>query len=96
MPSLTVHYQTDAERRDIERAIAYVAELHQLAQGCPPADLLDTCEGLALDKGRALLRDGLASVVQARIDAAEKKGATPNDCRATTRAATKGDDPARS
>ena len=96
MPSLMIHYQTDAERRDIERAVAYVAELHQLAQGCPPADLLEACEGLALGKGRALLRDGLASAVQARIDAAEKKGATPNDSRATTRAVTKGDDPARS
>ena len=96
MPSLTIHYQTDAERRDIERAVAYLAELHQLAQGCPPAELLDTCEGLAQDKGRALLRDGLASAVQARIDDAEKRGATPNDFRATTSAATRGDDPARS
>lgn len=96
MPSLTIHYQTDAERRDIERAVVYFAELHQLAQGCTPADLLDTCEGLALDKGRALIRDGLASVVQARIDDAEKKGATPYDFRATTRDATRDDDPARS
>lgn len=96
MPSLTIHFHTDAERRDIERAVAYVAEMHQLAQGCPPADLLDTCEGLALDKGRALLRDGLASAVQGRIDAAEQKGATPNDSRATTRAGTRGDGPARS
>ena len=96
MPIMTIHYQTDAERRDIERAAAYVAELHQLAQGCPPADLLDTCEGLALDKGCALLRDGLASAVQARIDVAEKKGVTPNDSRATTPGGTKGHDPARS
>ena len=95
MPILTISYQTEAERRDIERAIAYVAEMHQLAQGCPPGDLLDTCEGLALDKGRAMLRDGVASVVQSRIDAAEKKGAPPNDFRATTKAATKDDGFAR-
>lgn len=96
MPSLTIHYQTDAERRDIERAIAYVAEMHQLAQGCPPGDLLDTCEGLALDKGRDLLRDGIASAVQGRIDAAEKKGDSLSDSRATTKAATKDDGSAHS
>lgn len=60
MPSLTIPYQTEAERRDIERAVAHVAELHQSAQGCPLADPLEICEGLALDKGRAPPRPAMA------------------------------------
>jgi len=90
MPTLTIHYQTEAERLAYERAIAFVAELHQVGLDSPAEAVLESCEGLALEKGRELLRDSLASAIQARVDRAEEKGATPPTSAAATPAATRG------
>ena len=95
MPTLTIHYQTEAERLAYDRAIAFVAELHQLGLDSPPETVLDACEGLALEKGRQLLRDSLASAVQARVDRLEEKGATPLTCIAVMPAAARADAAAR-
>ena len=75
MATGTFEYRTDAERKAIERAIAFVAELHDLALTAPSGQVLDHCEGQALNRGRDLLRATLQEAVQARIDTAEvKKG----------------------
>jgi hypothetical protein len=74
MPTLTVEYRDDAERLALEQAIAYVGHLHQIAQDAPPGTVLDACEQLSLDEGRALLRNTLAAALQGRIDADEQKG----------------------
>lgn len=66
-------YRTEAERKAIERAIAFVAELHDLAGTAPSGHVLDRCEQQAVDAGRVLLRSTLQDAVQARIDAAESK-----------------------
>jgi hypothetical protein len=76
MPILTIEYDTDAERPQYERAIAYVREMMQLGATAPHGTALDACEALALDRGRALLRDNLAAAVQARADAGKKSPAT--------------------
>jgi hypothetical protein len=81
MPILTIEYDTDAERLQYERAIAYVREMMQLGATAPHGTAphgtaLDACEALALDRGRALLRDNLAAAVQARADAGKKSPAT--------------------
>ena len=89
MPTLTIHYQTEAERLAYERAIAFVAELHQLGQDGPAETVLDACEGLALEKGRELLRDSLTAAIQARVDRLEEKGATRPTSAAVTPAATR-------
>jgi hypothetical protein len=73
MATGTFEYRTDSERRAIERAIAFVAELHDLALAAPPGRVLDQCEQQATDRGRDLLRDALQQAVQARIDSAEEK-----------------------
>jgi hypothetical protein len=73
MPTLTIHYATDAERLAYERAIAFVAEMHRLGLQAPDRDVINACEGLALDQGRKLLQDTLAAAVQARVDDLEKK-----------------------
>jgi hypothetical protein len=91
MPTLTIHYQTEAERLAYERAIAFVAELHQLGLDSPADSVLDACEGLALDKGRQLLRDSLAAAIQSRVDRLEEKGATRAAWPAATPAATRAD-----
>lgn len=82
MPTGTFQYQDEAERLAIETAIAFVAEMHQLAQTAPASQVISLCEGQALDQGRALLRSTLQDAVQARIDSAEQKGGAPAPARA--------------
>lgn len=94
MPTLTIAYRDAAERLLLEQAIAYATHLHQVAQDAPDGTVLQTCEQLALDKGRSLLRDTLATALEARIAGAEQKGGargsarkrTPDAPRAGTRA----------
>lgn len=82
MPTGTFEYQSDDQRAAIEQAIAFVTEMHQLAQAAPAGQVLPLCESRALDQGRALLRDTLQAAVQGRVDAAEKKGGPPGPVRA--------------
>jgi hypothetical protein len=74
MPTLTIEYKDENERLALEQAIAYISDLRQLAVDAPAGTVLDACEGLALDKGRALLRSTLAAVLGSRIAQAEQKG----------------------
>lgn len=76
MPTLTIEYRDENERRALEQAIAYVNDLRQLAIDAPAGTVLDACEGLALDKGRALLRTTLASALQSRVAVVEQKKGT--------------------
>jgi hypothetical protein len=88
--TLTVEYQTEQERAAIEQALAFVAEMRQLARSAPPGQVLDACEGHALDAGRRLLCQTLQAAAQARIDEAEKKGGRPAPARAPAAAARAG------
>lgn len=75
MPTGTFEYRDDAERVAIEQAIAFVAQMRDLALNAAPGQVLDQCEGHALDAGRDLLRSTLQQAVQTSIDHAEgKKG----------------------
>lgn len=76
MPTLTIEYRDEDERLALEQAIAYIAELRRVAVDAPAGTVLDACEGLALDKGRALLRSTLAAALQSRIARDEQKGGT--------------------
>jgi hypothetical protein len=73
MPTLTVTYDTPEERRAYERAIEFVAEMHRLGLEAPDGGVIDACEAVTLSQGSDLLRDTLASAVQARVDRLEKK-----------------------
>jgi hypothetical protein len=74
MPTLTIHYSTEAERLEIERAVAYVAEMRRVAGSAAHGTVLDACESLALDAGRKLLLDNLNAALQSRADRdAQKK-----------------------
>jgi hypothetical protein len=77
MPTLIINYQDESERLALEQAIAYVTDLRQLAIEAPDGTVLDSCEDLALDKGRALLRSTLAAALQSRIARDEQKGGPP-------------------
>jgi hypothetical protein len=74
MPTVTIEYTTEAERLALEQAIAYFAQLRQVAASAPDGTVLDACERVALGSGRALLRDTLASAIPSRVEAAEQKG----------------------
>jgi len=68
MPTLTIEYQTEAERLILEQALAFFAQMRQVAATAPDGTVLAACERVALDSGRRLVRDTLAGVVQARAD----------------------------
>jgi hypothetical protein len=87
MPTATFDYRSEQERLAIERAIAFVAEMHSLAQATPDGQVLHACEGHALDAGRDLLRLSLQQAVQARVEAAEEKGGPHASARAPDRSA---------
>ena len=72
MPTFTVEYTTEAERLELERAVAYVAEMRRVGATAAHGTVLNTCELFALDKGRQLIRDNLAATLQARADAEKK------------------------
>jgi hypothetical protein len=75
MPVGTFEYRTESERIAIERAIAFVAQLNDLALAAPPGQVLDACELQALTAGRDLLRTSLQQAVQTYVDSVdEKKG----------------------
>jgi hypothetical protein len=86
MPTGTFQYRDEAERLSIEAAIAFVAEMRQLAQAAPAGQVISLCEGQALDQGRSLLRSTLRDAVQSRIDSAEQKGGPPAPAPARARA----------
>jgi hypothetical protein len=73
MPTLTVEYTTEAERMELERAVAYLAEMRQLGSTAAPSTVMDACEKLALRAGRRLLRDNLKATVQSRAGAQKKR-----------------------
>jgi hypothetical protein len=77
MPTLTIEYATEAERLLLEQAIAFCAQMRHVAATAPDGTVLAACEQLALADGRRLLRDSLATAVQARADRgdAQKKSA---------------------
>ena len=90
MPTVTFEYRSEQERVAIERAVAFVAEMHPLAQSAPDGEILHACEGHALDAGRDLLRFTLQQAAQARGDAAEEKGGAHAPARAPALSASSG------
>jgi hypothetical protein len=73
MPTLTIEYTTESERLQLERLIAYSAELRQVAAVAESGGVLAACEAHVLDAGRRLLREHLQATVQAHIDQPQKK-----------------------
>jgi hypothetical protein len=72
MPTMTIEYATEAERVDLERVLAYVAEMRRVGATAAPGTVLSACESYALGAGRAVLRENLAAAVQGRADAEKK------------------------
>ncbi len=75
MPTGMFEYRSEGERRAIEQAIAFVAEMHDLARTAPDGQVLGWCEGQAVERGRELLRATPPGSRAARVEVAEEKGA---------------------
>ena len=76
MPTGTFEFRDDNERLAMENAIAFVAQMRDLALQAPPGQVLDRCERHALENGRELLRLTLERSAQAAaVSGDEKKGA---------------------
>lgn len=78
MPTLTIEYQTDAERLILEQAVAFFAQMRHVGATAPDGTVLAACEQVALDSGRRLVRETLAAAVQSRVgttDASQKSRA---------------------
>ena len=73
MPTGTFEYRSESERKAMERALAFVAQMHDLALSAPSGQVMDLCEGQALGAGRDLLQATLQQALQTRIDQAEEK-----------------------
>lgn len=71
MPTITLEYSTEAERLGLEQAIAFFTQMRLVAATAPAGSVLAACEQVALDDGRRLLRETLASAVQSRADGVE-------------------------
>lgn len=71
MPTLTVEYQTEAERLLLEQAVAFFAQMRRVAATAPDGTVLAACEQVALAGGRKLVRDALGAAAQQRADAAD-------------------------
>ena len=77
MPTLTIEYQTDAERLILEQAIAYASAMQRHAAAAPHGTVVAACEQLALTQGRKLLQSTLAIALQAQAHTADSKKNLP-------------------
>jgi hypothetical protein len=75
MPRKTITLEIDAEHEDLLRQYAgFLEEMKDLAATAPDGLVLAACEDAVVEKGREHQRRLLQQAVQARLDAAEKKG----------------------
>jgi len=95
MPILQISYATDAERLVLERLIAFGTEMCRLADQAPDGGVVAACEGLAVERGRAVLGQTVEQALRARAAAAEGKGGRPGSARAGAGAATRGGESGR-
>ena len=80
MPTITVtfDYETDAQRIALEQTLAYLQQLNRTAATAVAGVVLDTCEQVVLEQGRAVLRTTLQAALDARIRRVD--AAAPKKC----------------
>ena len=75
MSRKVITLEIDAEDEDLIRGYAdYVGEMKDLAATTPDGSVLEVCEDAVVERGREHQRRLLEHAVQARLDAAEKRG----------------------
>jgi hypothetical protein len=75
MARKTISLEIDSEDEDLLRRYAvFLEEMKDLAATAPAGSVLEVCEDAVVERGREHQRRLLEHAVQARLDAAEKKG----------------------
>ncbi len=75
MARKVITLEIDAEDEGLVRGYAsYVGEMKDLAATTPDGSVLEACEDAVVERGREHQRRLLEHAVQARLNAAEKKG----------------------
>jgi hypothetical protein len=75
MSRTTITLEIDSEDEGLLRQYAgFLEEMKDLAATAPDGSVLEACEEAVIERGREHQRRVLQRAVQARIDAAEKKG----------------------
>jgi len=58
----------------VERFVAFLQEMHDIALKSPDGHVVDDCEGVVLASGRDVQQRALAEALRRRIEVVEKKG----------------------
>lgn len=58
----------------VERFVAFLQEMQDVALRSPDGHVVDDCEGMVLASGREVQQRALAEALQRRIEVVEKKG----------------------
>jgi hypothetical protein len=75
MSRTTITLEIDPDHAELLRGYAsFLEEMKGLAAAAPDGSVLDACEAAVIARGREQQRLVLQRAVQARLDAAEKKG----------------------
>lgn len=74
-----IRVENPQEALIVEQALAMYREMRHAAAEAGDGDVLSVAEGLAVTRGRELMRKSLESVLQEEAQASEKKGPRPED-----------------
>ena len=75
MSRKAITLEIDPEHEDLLRQYAdFLGEMKHLAATAPDGSVFEVCEDAVIERGREHQRRLLEHAVQARLDAAEKKG----------------------
>jgi hypothetical protein len=58
----------------VQRFVAFLEEMQDIALKSPDGHVVDDCEGIVLASGREVQQRALAEALQRRIEVVEKKG----------------------
>ena len=85
----TLSAQTPLQRLVVEKALILARELEVKAMSAAAGTVVDACEEVVMGLGRQFLLDSLGASLQARADAAQKKGLPPGPAAAAGRSGTR-------
>lgn len=80
----------------VQRFVAFLQEMQDIALNSPDGHVVDHCEGIVLASGREVQQRALAEALQRRIEVVEKKGHRPGSANVGEPRKTVAKPPARS
>ena len=96
MAFATIAVDTVFQQIVLEQALGYAREMEKMLERSADGKVLDACETVSLNQGRALLRTVLTAAMQQQADQVEKKTGRAVSARVDSSAVTKDGRPGRS